>query len=297
MILSAEVAAAQAAGRPLVALESTIIAHGLPWPANADLANALEQTVRDAGAVPATIACRDGEIRIGLSAEELRDLATAGRAAEKLSARDLGPFLAAGGGWGATTVAGTMRLAARAGIRVFATGGLGGVHPGGETTLDISADLIELGRTPVAVVCAGAKSILDLPRTLEVLETQGVPVIGCGTGRFPAFYTPDSGLAADRRIDEPAAIADACRRHWQLDGAGLVIAQPIDAASALDPAELAGWIATAEAEAAAAGVTGKAITPFLLGRLAALSNGRSVEANKALVLANARLAARIAAAL
>lgn len=299
MMLSLAAHEARKAGRPLVALESTIIAHGLPWPHNYELALALEDAVRATGAEPVTIACLDRDVMIGMSADELRELAEAGPTAAKLSARDLGPFLARlpdekAPKWGATTVAGTMRLAASADIKFFATGGLGGVHRGGESSLDISADLIELGRTPVAVVCAGAKSILDLPRTLEVLETNGVPVIGYGTDRFPAFYTRDSGLPVDHRFDHVAGVAYACRRHWNLGGAGVVIAQPIAAEAALDEATVESWITTAEAEATAAGIKGKAITPFLLARIAALSHGRSVAANKALVLANATLAGQLA---
>ncbi len=294
--LAPEVAEALAAGRPVVALESTVIAHGLPRPDNLELARSMQACVRARGAVPATIALLDGRIRVGLDDAQLERLASDG-GARKTSRRDLAAVLARRE-LGATTVAGTLACAALAGVRLFATGGLGGVHRGGEASLDVSADLHELARSPVAAVCAGAKSVLDLARTLEVLETLGVPVVGYGTDRFPAFFCRSSGLALPHRVDGPAQAADLLRLHWALPGAGgVVLAQPPPAATALAEAEVEGLVAEAEVEAARQGVRGAALTPFLLARLVARSGGRTLAANKALLLANADSAAAIAAAL
>lgn len=290
-----EVRRALADGRPVVALESTIITHGMPAPRNLETARAVEAAVRDGGAVPATIALLDGRIAVGLDAEDLERLAGEQDVA-KVSRADLPAVLAAGGA-GATTVAATMICADLAGIRVFATGGIGGVHRGAEQSFDVSADLQELGRTPVAVVCAGAKAILDLPKTLEVLETLGVPVIGVGTGDLPAFYSRSCGLQAPLRRDTAAEIAAVMAAKWELGlGGGLVVANPIPAAQEIPAAEIAGHIDAALAEAAAQGIAGKAVTPFLLARLEQLTGGRSLEANVALVVNNARLAAEIAVA-
>lgn len=290
-----EVARALASGRPVVALESTIITHGMPWPANAETARSVEAVVREHGALPATIAVMDGRIRVGLSDEELEALARDPEA-RKLSRRDLGTALAQG--WrGGTTVAATMLCAARAGIRVFATGGIGGVHRGGEHSLDVSADLSELGRTPVAVVCAGCKAILDIPRTLEVLETQGVPVIGYGCDEVPAFYTRRSGCPAPLRLDTPPQVAEAIAAQWELGlRTGVLVTNPIPVADAMDEAEIEQAIASALADADARGIKGKDITPFLLARIVALTGERSLRANIALVRNNAQLAARIAVA-
>lgn len=289
------VARALARGEPVVALESTLICHGLPRPRNLHLARAAEAAVRDGGAVPATVAVVDGVARVGLDEATLVRLAEAEGVA-KCSPRDL-PLALARGGLGATTVAGTIRLAAAVGVRVMATGGIGGVHRGGETSLDVSADLLELARTGVAVVCSGAKIILDLPRTLEALESLGVPVLGFGTASFPAFYARDSGLPVPRvdGIDELAAVARAqAGLGWP---SGLVVANPPPANLALPAAELEAWIGAARAEARARGVRGAAETPALLAALARLSGGRTVTLNEALVLENCRLAARLAARL
>jgi pseudouridine-5'-phosphate glycosidase len=292
--INEEVRTALADGAPLVALESTIVTHGMPYPANAETAAAVEATVRTAGAVPATVAVIEGQIRIGLSAAELLRLASLS-GVEKASRRDLAALVArrASGG---TTVAATMLIAAKAGIAIFATGGIGGVHRGAATTFDVSTDLRELGRTPVAVVCAGCKSILDIPKTLEVLETEGVPVLGYGADEFPAFFSRTSGCAVARRCDTPRAVADIIRaqRRLGLDG-GILIANPIPEADALPAAEIEASIAAAVVEAEAAGVAGKALTPFLLARVNELTAGRSLTANIALVKNNARLAAEIAA--
>ena len=291
-----EVAAALAAGRPVVALESTIITHGMPWPANVETARAVEQVVRDNGAVPATITVLDGRIRVGLSGRELGAIGQA-KDVVKASGRDLGAVLARRGSAG-TTVSATMLIAAIAGIGVFATGGVGGVHRGAEETFDVSADLTELGRTDVVVVCAGVKSILDIAKTLEYLETQRVPVYAFGSDDFPAFYTRSSGLKADHRFDEVAAMARAIALHRALGtGTGGMVANPIPAADALDPAFIDGAIADAVAEAAKKGISRKELTPFLLTRINELSGGRSLAANIALVKNNAALAARIAAEL
>ena len=292
--IAPEVAAALAAGGPVVALESTIISHGMPYPRNLETARRVEAVIRHQGAVPATIAVLDGRLRVGLGDAELERLATEAGLA-KLSRRDL-PIALATGGSGATTVAATMIAAAAAGIAVFATGGIGGVHRGGESSLDISADLEELARTPVAVVCAGAKAILDLPRTLEYLETRGVPVIGFQTTIFPAFYTRDSGLPVDHRAGSADEVARIMAAQWRLSGGGLVVANPITPAEELDPMVIDEAIATALEEAERDGIRGKAVTPYLLERLEALTGGISLDANIALVLDNAAVGAAIAVA-
>lgn len=293
--LSREVAEAQAARGPVVALESTIITHGMPYPANVETALALEAAVRAEGATPATIAVLDGRLAAGLDAEDLDRLGRANDVA-KASRRDLAPLVVRGATAG-VTVAATMAIAARAGIEVFATGGIGGVHRGAEASFDVSADLVELGRTPVAVVSAGAKSILDIPKTLEALETQGVPVIGYRSAAFPAFFTPESGEAVDHVCDSPAEIAAVVDAHFALGGAGLLIANPIPAEAALEREAIEARIAEALGEAAALGVARKAVTPFLLRRVLELTEGRSLAANIALARNNAALAAQVAAAL
>jgi pseudouridine-5'-phosphate glycosidase len=294
--LSPEVAAARAAGRPVVALESTILAHGMPWPQNLETARDVEDVIRAEGAVPATIAVIGGRIRVGLTAEELQQLAQSPDAM-KLSRRDL-PFAIATGRLGATTVAATMICAHLAGIEVFVTGGIGGVHRGGHESFDISADLQELARTPVAVVCAGAKSILDLGLTLEYLETHGVPVLSVGQDNFAAFFTPDSGLKADFRMDDAASQARFIRAKWALGlSGGVVVSNPVPAAQAMPREEIDAITAQALAEADAQGVVGKAITPFLLARIKALTGGRSLATNIALVKHNAIAGARLAHAL
>ncbi|MGC9370124.1 MAG: pseudouridine-5'-phosphate glycosidase [Paracoccaceae bacterium] len=290
---SPEVAAALAAGRPVVALESTIITHGMPWPRNLDTARAVEAEIRATGAVPATIAVMAGRIHAGLTDDQITALARA-EGVRKLSRADLAACLATGG-TGATTVAATMICAHLAGIAVFATGGIGGVHRGAELSFDISADLHELARTPVTVVAAGAKAILDLPKTLEVLETLGVPVIGYGSDDFPAFWSRRSGVPAPLRMDSAAEIARAHRMRVALGLAGgQLVANPIPAEAEIPRHEIDPIIAEALTEAEARGTTGKAVTPFLLGRIFELTQGRSLEANIALVLNNARLAAAIA---
>lgn len=294
--LSPEVTAAREQGRPVVALESTIIAHGMPWPQNLQTAREVEDVIRAQGAVPATIAVIGGRIRVGLTEAELQQLAQAPDAM-KLSRRDL-PYAIATGRLGATTVAATMICAHLAGIEVFVTGGIGGVHRGAQENFDISADLQELARTPVAVVCAGAKSILDLPLTLEYLETHGVPVLSVGQDNFAAFFTPDSGLKADFRLDEPAEQARFIRAKWALGlGGGVVVSNPVPAAAAMPREEIDRITSQALAEAQAQGITGKAITPFLLGRIKALTEGRSLATNIALVKHNALVGARLAHAL
>jgi pseudouridylate synthase len=294
--LSPEVAAAHGEGRPIVALESTIIAHGMPWPQNLQTAREVEDVIRIEGAVPATIAVIGGCIRVGLTDAELQQLAQAPDAM-KLSRRDL-PFAIATGKLGATTVAATMICAHLAGIEVFVTGGIGGVHRGGHESFDISADLQELARTPVAVVCAGAKSILDLGLTLEYLETHGVPVLSVGQDNFAAFFTPDSGLKADFRMDSADEQARFIRAKWTLGlNGGVVVSNPVPAAQAMPREEIDAITAQALAEADAQGVAGKAITPFLLARIKALTGGRSLTTNIALVKHNAIVGARLARAL
>ena len=296
LAFSPEVAAARAAGTPLVALESTIITHGMPWPQNVETARAVEAEVRAAGAVPATMAVMDGRIQVGLAPETLDRLGQA-RDVAKLSRADLAACLAQGR-TGATTVAATMICARLAGIQVFATGGIGGVHRGAETSFDISADLLELAQTPVTVVAAGAKAILDLPKTLEVLETHGVPVIAYRQDDFPAFWSRESGLKAPLRMDSPARIADAHRMRATLGlPGGQLVANPIPAEAEIPRAEIMPHVKAALAEAAAAGISAKAVTPFLLQRIFERTGGRSLAANIALVQANARLAAEIARAL
>ncbi len=290
---SPEVARAFAAGDPVVALESTIITHGMPWPRNLETARGLEATIREEGAVPATIAVIDGALRIGLDDDALADLARRDEVA-KLSRADLAACIARGG-TGATTVAATMIGAHVAGIEVFATGGIGGVHRGAETSWDVSADLQELARTPVSVVAAGAKAILDLPRTLEVLETLGVPVIAVGQDELPAFWSRSSGIPAPLRLDSAAEIASAhmARTGLGIQGGQLVV-NPIPAAAEIPAAELRPVIEAAVAEAEARSIRAKDVTPFLLSRIFELTEGRSLEANIELVLNNARLGARIA---
>lgn len=294
--LHPEVAQALAAGQAVVALESTLIAHGMPWPHNLETGQRLEAEVRRHGAVPATIAVLGGRLKVGLTAAELEGLARGGARVAKASRRDLA-LLVVTGADGATTVAATMIVAALAGIKVFATGGIGGVHRGAECSFDISADLLELAQTPVAVVCAGAKSILDLALTLEVLETHGVPVIGYRCSSLPAFYVRDSGHALTQRLDQPEALALAMHAHRQLGlKGGLVIANPIPAQHEMPPERIDVAINQALAEAAAQGIHGKASTPFLLARMAELTGGDSLAANIELVLNNAALAAQVAVA-
>lgn len=293
---SAEVRAAKDAGQPIVALESTIITHGMPYPQNIEVAAQVEQDIRDAGAVPATIAVIDGVLNIGLESDQLRALGQA-QSVAKLSRADMAACLATGG-TGATTVAATMIAAHYAGIEVFATGGIGGVHQGAETSFDISADLHELAQTPVTVVAAGAKAILDLAKTLEVLETLGVPVIAHGQDEFPAFWSAKSPLAAPLRMDsaEDIAKAHAARRALGLPG-GQLVANPIPQTDQIAAEELAPIIASAQADAETHRITGKGVTPYLLQRIYEQTNGRSLTANIALVRNNARLAAGIAIAL
>ena len=286
------VAAALAAGRPVVALESTIITQGMPWPANLEMARGVEAVVRGNGALPATIAVVKGRCVVGLTDDEIAALAAA-RGAAKASRRDLAAMIAKGGDAG-TTVAATMFIAAQAGIAIFATGGIGGVHRGAEASFDISADLKELATSPVAVVCAGAKSILDIPKTLEFLETQGVPVFGFGADVFPAFYARDSGCRVDHRFDSARDLAFAIRAQRAIGPGGVLIANPIPEADALDGAAIEARIAEACREAEAKGIGQKAVTPFLLARINELTGGKSLAANIALVRNNAALAARVA---
>ena len=289
-----EVAAAISSGGPVVALESTIISHGMPYPQNVETALLVEETVRQAGAVPATIAILNGHLKAGLTVEEIRQLGKRGTDVVKCSRRDL-PFIVARKQDGATTVAATMIIAAMAGIRVFATGGIGGVHRGVEETMDVSADLDELARSNVAVVCAGIKSVLDIGRTLEYLETKGVPVAGFQTDTLPAFYTRESGFPVDFRVESAAEVAAAiaAKRKMGLDG-GMVVAVPIPDEHALESDEIDSVIEEALAEMTRLGITGKETTPFLLGRIAENTGGRSLEANIQLVINNARVAAEIA---
>jgi len=294
--VAAEVRDALAGGRPIVALESTIITHGMPYPRNLETARAVEATVRAEGAIPATIALIDGRIRIGVETSELDRLALASGVA-KASRRDLAALVAKGAS-GGTTVAATMVAAAAAGIPIFATGGIGGVHRGAEATFDVSADLAELARTPVAVVCAGAKSILDVAKTLEVLETYGVPVLGYRTDEFPAFFARTSGHKLDHRFDNVAELAEVIHAQRRLGlTTGIVIANPIPEEHALPADEIESRITVACREAEAAGVSRKELTPYLLTRINVLAGGRSLEANIALVKHNAALAAQIAVAL
>lgn len=296
LVVSPEVQDALAAGRPVVALETTIVSHGMPWPENIETALAVEAVVRRNGAVPAAIAVLDGRIRVGLEAADLERLAKA-RDVAKLSRADLA-WAVATGRPGATTVAATMIVAERAGIPVFATGGIGGVHRGAEHSFDISADLTELARTGVTVVAAGAKALLDLPKTLEMLETLGVPVVCYGTDQFPAFWSRTSGLAAPIRLDDAAAIAAFMRAREALAlGGGVLVANPVPPADEIPAAEMEAHIAAAHADSIAAGITGKAVTPYLLGAVLERTGGRSLVTNIALIRNNARLAAEIARAL
>ncbi len=297
LVVSPEVAGALDAGRPVVALESTIISHGMPFPRNVETALEVEHAVRENGAVPATIAILDGRLRVGLDANEIRQLGKSGPEIIKCSRRDL-PFVVAEKRHGATTVAATMIIAAMAGIRVFATGGIGGVHRGVEESWDISADLEELARTDVAVVCAGIKSVLDIGRTLEYLETHGVPVVGFRTDTLPAFYARESDFGVDYRVDSAADVAAAltCKREMGLEG-GMVIAVPVPEEHAIDRGEIDAVIDEAIDEMQKRGITGKDTTPFLLAHIAERTGGRSLEANIGLVINNARVAAAVAALL
>lgn len=291
---SPEVASALAAHRPVVALESTIIAHGMAYPANVETARAVECVVRENCAVPATVAVIGGVLRAGLLDEEIERFGADGPQIMKVSVRDL-PFVAGRRLDGATTVAATMRIAAMAGIRVFATGGMGGVHRGAGETFDVSADLTEMTRSDVALVTAGAKAILDLPLTLERLETDGVPVVGYGTGEFPAFYSRNSGLKVPMRADSPAEVASIMRSKWELGLPGAVIvANPIPVADEIPSSDIEPVISAALSEATRLGIRGKDVTPFLLGEIVRATKGRSLHANIALVKNNAKVAAEIA---
>lgn len=285
------------AGRPVIALESTIISHGMPYPQNVDTAREVEGVLRARGVVPATIGILDGEVLIGMSPDQLERFAKLGQQCKKVSRRDIAAVVAARQN-GATTVSATMLLAHAAGIRVFVTGGIGGVHRGAEATWDVSADLTELGRTPVCVVCAGAKSILDLPKTLEYLETQGVCVAGYCTDDFPAFFTPRSGLPVSCRVDGPEAAASLLDRHYALGvSSGIVLAAPVPDELAAETAGIEEATRTAIAECEAQGVKGQEVTPFLLKRINELTGGESLRANVALVKNNARVGAEVAVAL
>ncbi|AHK01728.1 MULTISPECIES: pseudouridine-5'-phosphate glycosidase [Rhizobium/Agrobacterium group] len=296
IIYSQEVAAAKQRGAPIVALESTIITHGMPYPGNIEMAEGVEQIIRDQGAVPATIAVIHGSLHIGLEKEQLEALAQT-TDAMKVSRADIA-FAIAERRTGATTVAATMIAAARAGIRVFATGGIGGVHKGAEETFDISADLTELAKTGVIVVCAGAKAILDIPKTLEVLETNGVPVVTFGSEEFPAFWSRSSGLPSPLSLNSPAAIANfqTTREQLGIDG-GMLIANPVPEEDEIPREEMEIYINRAISHAEREDITGKAVTPFLLGDIFRLTDGRSLATNIALVRNNAQLAAEIAVAL
>ena len=292
--ISPEVAAALEAGKPVVALESTIISHGMPYPQNVETALKVEEIIREHGAVPATIAILGGRLKAGCTKEEIEHLGKKGLAVTKVSRRDL-PVIVAKGEDGATTVATTMLIAHMAGISVFATGGIGGVHRGAETTMDISADLEELAQTPVMVVCAGAKAILDLPLTLEYLETKGVPVLGYGTGELPAFYTRHSGLKVDYRLDTPAELAAAYRAQRDMGlKTGLLVTNPIPEEYSMPADVINQAIDQALEEAKAQGIHGKETTPFLLAKVKELTGGDSLDANIQLVFNNARLAAAVA---
>ena len=281
-------------GRPVIALESTIISHGMPWPQNAETALRVEQLIRDEGAVPATIAVIGGRLKAGCSREEIEYLGRQGHAVAKASRRDL-PVLVARGADGACTVTTTMMIAHMAGISVFATGGIGGVHRGAEVTMDISADLEELAQTPVMVVCAGAKAILDLGLTLEYLETKGVPVIGYGTDELPAFYTRKSGFGVDYRLDTPDEVAAAFRAKLEMGlKGGMLVTNPIPEAYSMDPDVINRAIDEAVAEANAQGIKGKQTTPFLLAKIKDITGGDSLASNIRLVYNNAALAAQVA---
>ena len=295
--ISPEVQQALADGKPVVALESTIISHGMPYPKNVETAMLVEKTIRDNGAVPATIAIIGGRLKAGLSHEEIEYLGKSGRKVAKVSRRDLAAIVARGAD-GATTVTTTMIIAHMAGIKVFATGGIGGVHRGAETTMDISADLEELAGTPVMVVCAGAKSILDLGLTLEYLETKGVPVIGYGTDELPAFYTRSSGFGVDYRVDTPEQLAAMFKAQQELGmKGGMLVTNPIPEQYAMDKAVIDAAIEQAVAESKEQGIHGKETTPFLLARVVELTGGDSLESNIQLVLNNAIVASKTAAEL
>ena len=295
--VSPEVAEAVAAGKPVVALESTIISHGMPYPQNVETALKVESIIRENGAVPATIAILGGRLKAGLTPEEIEYLGKKGHEVTKASRRDLAVLVSKGAD-GATTVTTTMMIAYMAGIRIFATGGIGGVHRGAETTMDISADLEELAQTPVMVVCAGAKSILDLGLTLEYLETHGVPVIGYGTKELPAFYTRKSGFAVDYELDSPAELAAAFKASQDMGlKGGMLVTNPIPEEFSMDPAVINKAIDEAIAAANAQGIHGKESTPFLLAKVKELTGGDSLDSNIQLVFNNARLAAQTAAEL
>jgi pseudouridine-5'-phosphate glycosidase len=297
LVIGDEVAVALAAGRAVVALESSLIAQGLPVPHNLETALAAEAAVRDSGAVPATTAIDNGRLVVGADRALLERLADPQREIAKAASRDLGPLLASGA-LASTTVSATMRAAHLAGIAVFATGGIGGVHRGAGTSFDVSSDIDELAATPVAVVSSGAKSILDLPATLELLETRRVPVVGYGVDELPAFYSIGSGLRLAHRVDGPEQAAAAIAAHRSIPGAGgMLVVQPPPADLALDPAEVEGWIAEAMADAERNGIRGGAITPHLLGHLARASGGRTLSVNIGLIVGNARTAGRIASVL
>jgi pseudouridine-5'-phosphate glycosidase len=301
LLVHPEVAAALVAGRPVVALESTLISHGLAYPANIEVATASEAAVRESGAVPATVAVRNGRLLIGLDADDLEALATAPRGSVMKAARpSLGVALHRGG-WAATTVSATMIAAHAAGIRVFATGGIGGVHrsaPGAPATFDISSDLDELARTPMAVVCAGPKALLDVPNTLEVLETRGVPVVAVGQAELPGFIARSAGFAAPHSVADEAAAAALVETHLGLGlGSSVLVCVPVPADVAVPEAEAAAAIDQAIADADAAGIHGPDLTPWLLARIAEVTGGRSVRANTALIVNNARVAGRLAGAL
>lgn len=290
-VRSEEVEKARLGHKPIVALESTVITHGLPWPENLDLALSMERTVRENGAVPATIAILDGQVRVGLSGDELEALSKA-TGVRKVSVRDFGPVIGKGLS-GGTTVAATMFVAEKTGIKVFATGGIGGVHR--DAPYDVSADLPQLGRSPVVVVCAGAKSILDIPKTAEYLETQGVPVIGYQTDAFPAFYSVDSGLRVEFRADTALEAAQIAEAHWNLGlRSGVLLVVPPPAATAVPIDRIEEVIKQALAQAVEADIHGSAMTPFLLARVKELSGGDSLRANLALLLNNAAVAAQVA---
>ena len=308
LAIADEVADALRDGIPVVALESTLISHGLPYPQNVEVASASERAIRETGAMPATVALNEGRLLVGLSEEQLEELATApAGSVQKVSRPNLGAAIASGG-WGATTVAATMIAAHAAGIRVFATGGIGGVHRGalgagagaggGTPTLDISADLDELARTPVAVVCAGPKAILDVPLTLEYLETRGVPVVSLGIDEVPGFYSRRSGIPASISVPDVAAAADVIRAHESMGlESGLVICNPVPVADALDDRVAREAIEQALREAEHTGVSGAAVTPWLLARVAAITDGASIVANISLIVNNAKVAGELAAAL
>ena len=297
LTISEEVRDALAAGRPVVALESSLISQGLPAPQNLETALAAEAAVREAGVVPATTALDGGRLIVGAERELLERLADPGRDIAKAASRDIGPLLAAGR-LASTTVSATMRAAHLAGIAIFATGGIGGVHRGAATSFDVSSDIDELAATPVAVVSAGAKSILDLPATLEHLETRRVPVVGYGTHELPAFYSTRSGLRLPHRVDTPEAAAAAIAAHRSNPGAGgILVVQPPPAELAIEPADINAWVAEALADAERRGIVGGAVTPHLLGHLARASGGRTLRVNIGLIVGNARLAGRIASAL